>query len=71
MAAGLLAGSCAVLSLPQSPTATTVWISLVAGVLAAAVTRRAWLLTPGLGCCLAALQLQASLDQRLDPALEG
>ena len=71
MAAGLLAGSCAVLSLPRAPAATTVWIVLVACVLAAAVARRAWLLAPGLGFCLTALQLHASLAQRLDPALEG
>lgn len=71
MAAGGLAGSCTVLCLPQAPAATIAWIVLIAGVLAAAVAKRAWLLAPGLGFCLTALQLHASLAQRLDPALEG
>jgi competence protein ComEC len=71
MAAGLLAGSCAVLSLPQAPPVVWVWSVLGTAVLAAALARRGWLLGPGLGFWLTAMQLQSGLDQRLDPALEG
>jgi competence protein ComEC len=71
MAAGLLAGSCAVLSLPHAPPVAAVWSCLFAGVVCACACRRAWLLGPGAGFWLTALQLNAGLADRLDPALEG
>jgi len=71
MAAGLLAGSCAVLCLPEAPSATLLWTSFVFCVAAAAVRRRLWLVAPGVGFWLTALQLQAGLAERLDPAVEG
>jgi competence protein ComEC len=71
MAAGLLAGSCVVLLLPQSPTPALGGGVLAVLLAAAVVARRAWLLGPGLGFLLTASCLQAALDRRLDPALEG
>ncbi|MEY2920526.1 MAG: hypothetical protein RL261_1831 [Pseudomonadota bacterium] len=71
MAAGLLAGSCAVLSLPQAPPAALVWTGLLVGIVCARAWRRAWLLGPAAGFWLTALQLNAGLADRLDPALEG
>ena len=71
MAAGLLAGSCAVLGLPQAPPVALVWTCLFAGVVCACVWRRTWLLGPGTGFWLTALALDAGLADRLDPALEG
>jgi competence protein ComEC len=71
MAAGLLAGSCAVLSLPQAPAAALAWAGLGASVASACAWRKSWLLGPGLGFWLTALQLDAGLADRLDPALEG
>jgi competence protein ComEC len=71
MAAGLLAGSCAVLLLPETPGPIFIGSGLACGVLAAAWLRRVWLLGPGLGLLLTATCMQATLGQRLDPALEG
>jgi competence protein ComEC len=71
LAAGLLAGCCAVLSLPQAPPVALAWACLGASVAAACAWRRAWLLGPGMGFWLTALQLDAGLADRLDPALEG
>ena len=71
MAAGLLAGSCAVLCLAAPPTSMLLWTSLVFCVAAAVVWRRFWLAAPGVGLWLTALQLQAGLADRLDPAVEG
>jgi competence protein ComEC len=71
MAAGLLAGSCAVLSLPQAPPVELAWICLFASVAGACAWRRPWLLGPGAGFWLTTLQLNAGLADRLDPALEG
>ena len=71
VAAGLLAGSCAVLGLPHAPPVALTWACLFAGILSACVWRRAWLLGPGAGFWLTALQLNAGLADRLDPALEG
>ena len=71
MAAGLLAGSCAVLSLSQAPPVALVWTCLGASVAGACAWRKSWLLGPGLGFWLTALQLDAGLADRLNPALEG
>ncbi len=71
MAAGLLAGSCAVLSLPQAPPVALVWTSLCASLAGASAWRKTWLLGPGVGFWLTALQLNAGLADRLNPALEG
>ncbi len=71
MAAGLLAGSCAVLSLPQAPPVALACACLCASVAGAGVWRRSWLLGPGAGFCLTALQLNAALADRLNPTLEG
>ena len=71
LAAGLLAGSCAVLSLPHAPPVALVWAGLLASIVCACAWRRAWLLGPGAGLWLTALQLNAGLADRLDPALEG
>jgi competence protein ComEC len=71
LAAGFLAGSCAVLSLPQAPPAALVWAGLCASIAGACAWRRSWLLGPGAGFWLTALQLDAGLADRLDPALEG
>jgi competence protein ComEC len=71
LAAGLLAGSCAVLSLPQAPPVVLAWTCLCASVAGACTWRRTWLLGPGVGFWLTALQLDAGLADRLDPALEG
>ena len=71
MAAGLLAGSCAVLSLPQAPPVALAWI--VPAALASLRLRAGAALAagPGRGFWLTALQLNAGLADRLDPALEG
>ena len=71
LAAGLLAGSCAVLSLPQAPPAALAWTCLCASIAGACTWRRTWLLGPGVGFWLTALQLDAGLADRLDPVLEG
>ncbi len=71
LAAGLLAGSCAVLSLPQAPPVALAWTCLCASLAGACTWRRTWLLGPGVGFWLTALQLDAGLADRLDPALEG
>lgn len=71
MAAGLLAGSCAVLCLPRAPPVLLACATLAGCALAALATRRPWLAGPGLGAWLTALQLQAGLNDRLDPVLEG
>jgi competence protein ComEC len=71
LAAGLLAGSCAVLSLPHAPAVALAWAGLLVSIACACVWRRAWLLGPGAGFWLTALQLNAGLADRLDPALEG
>src|SRR5512133_1848617 len=71
LAVGLLAGCCAVLYLPQALPVSVAWAALGTGAVVAGVARRAWLMGPGLGLWLTALHLQAGLDQRLDPALEG
>jgi competence protein ComEC len=71
MAVGLLAGSCAVLSLARAPGLALMCGCLVACALLAVVTRRAWWLGPGIGCLLTSMALQAALNERLDAALEG
>ena len=71
MTAGLLAGSCAVLLLPQSPAPLVVGGVLAVGAAAAMSIRRAWPIGPALGFLLTASYLHCALDQRLDPALEG
>jgi competence protein ComEC len=71
LAAGLLAGSCAVLSLPQAPPVALVWTCLCASIAGTCTWRRTWLLGPGAGFWLTALQLDAGLTDRLDPVLEG
>ena len=71
VAAGLLAGSCAVLGLPHAPPVALGWACLVASIVSACVWRRAWLLGPGAGFWLTAMQLNAGLADRLDPGLEG
>lgn len=71
IAAGLLAGSCAVLLLPQAPGTGWAWGALAVSLIAAAASRCAWLLGPGFGFLLTASYLHAALEQRLDPALEG
>ena len=71
MAAGLLAGSCAVLSLSQSPPVALVWACLCASVAGACAWRKSWMLGPGVGFWLTALQLSAGLADRLNPTLEG
>jgi competence protein ComEC len=71
IAAGLLGGSCGVLLLPRAPSVLLAW-GLLAGCAAAALAaRRPWLAGPGVGAWLTALQLQAGLNDRLDPLLEG
>ena len=69
LAAGLLAGSCVALSLPQALPAALAWACLCASIAGGCV--RPWLLGPGAGVWLTALQLNAGLADRLDPALEG
>ena len=71
IAAGLVAGSCAALSLPQAPPVVLAWVGLCVGVASAGAWRRPMLLGPGAGFWLTALQLNAGLADRLDPALEG
>ena len=71
MAAGLLAGSCAVLLLPETPGLVVLGCGAVFSLLAAAWMRRGWLLGPSLGFLLTATCMQATLGQRLDPTLEG
>jgi competence protein ComEC len=71
IALGLLAGACAVLLLPQAPAATTVRFVAAAAVALACWPRLRWLAAAGCGFWLAATNLQAALDDRLDPALEG
>jgi len=71
IAAGLLAGSCAVLSLSQAPPVALVWACLCASVAGAWAWRKSWLLGPGVGFWLTALQLNAGLADRLNPTLEG
>ena len=71
MAAGLLAGSCAVLSLAQAPPVALVWACLCVSVASAGVWRKSWLLGPGVGFWLTAMQLNAGLTDRLNPELEG
>ena len=71
LAAGLLAGSCAVLCLPHASPVVLAWVCLCASVAGACTRRRAWPLGPGVGFWLTALQLDAGLADRLDPALEG
>ena len=71
LAAGLLAGSCAVLTLPQAPPLALLWVGLLTSVVGACAWRRPWLLGPGAGFWLTALQLNAGLADRLNPALEG
>ncbi len=71
LAAGLLAGSCAVLCLPEVLPAPFVWGVLGGSLVIAILARKGWMLGPGLGFWLTATQLQAGLDQRLDPSLEG
>ena len=71
MAAGLLAGSCAVLCLPRAPSVLLASAMLAGCAAAALAIRRPWLAGPGLGAWLTALQLQAGLNDRLDPVLEG
>jgi competence protein ComEC len=71
MAAGLLAGSCAVLSLPQALPVALAWTGLCTSIAGACAWRKSWLLGPGVGLWLTALQLNAGLADRLNPALEG
>ena len=60
------------LSLPQAPPVALAWAVPRCGASPAPCAwRRAWLLGPGAGFWLTALQLNARLADRLDPALEG
>ena len=59
------------LSLPQASSIALAWACLGASLSAAGAWRRLLLLGPGAGFWLTALQLNAGLADRLDPALEG
>ena len=61
----------AVLCLPEALPPWLAWCGLRVSVLSATCWRRAWLLGPGVGFVMTAVQLQAGLDQRLAMALEG
>ena len=69
--AGLVAGSCAVLCLPQLPAPAVIGLAGAAGALLAAVMRQPWIAAVALGCLLTSLQLQRSLGDRLDPSLQN
>ncbi len=71
LAAGLVAGSCAVLGLPQAPPVALAWACLGVGAVVACAWRRPELAGLGAGFWLTALQLNAGLADRLDPTLEG
>jgi competence protein ComEC len=71
IALGLLAGACAVLLLPQAPPVHARYVAAGLGVMLACRPRLRWLAAAGCGFWLAATSLQAALDDRLDPALEG
>jgi competence protein ComEC len=70
-AAGLLAGSCAVMLLPRAAGAWSIVGFGAAVLVAAAIARRAWILGPACGFLLTTASVQHALEQRLDPALEG
>ncbi len=69
--AGLVAGSCAVLCLPQLPVPAAVALVGAGGALLAAVARQPWVAAVALGCLLTGVQLQRGLADRLAPALQN
>ncbi|HEX9207749.1 MAG TPA: DNA internalization-related competence protein ComEC/Rec2 [Steroidobacteraceae bacterium] len=69
--AGLVAGSCAVLCLPQLPAPSVVAIIVASCALLGTVTRQHWLTAIALGVLLTNLRLQQGLADRLAPALEN
>jgi competence protein ComEC len=71
IALGLLAGASCVLLLPQAPPVHARHIAAGLGAVLACWPRLRGLAAVGIGFWCTAAQLQAALDDRLDPALEG
>jgi competence protein ComEC len=66
-----VAGSCAVLCLPQLPGPAVVTLIAAGGVLLGACVRQPWVVAVAFGCLLASVQLRQGVADRLDPALQN